>query len=84
MKNLRYRVLKQLKPIFLFLNRITGKRKCLGEQLALMELYLVFTHLLHRFTLHLPVEADPPSLQGIMGATLCPHPYEICAVHRPF
>ena len=27
-----------------------GRRICVGENLAKMELYLFFTHLLHRFT----------------------------------
>ncbi|XP_072041358.1 cytochrome P450 2U1-like [Amphiura filiformis] len=48
-----------------------GKRKCLGEQLALMELFLIFTHLLHRFSFRLP-EGAQPSLEPEMGMTLVP------------
>ena len=67
-----------------FLSLYPGKRKCLGEQLALMELYLLFTHLLHKFTLHLPEGTKPPDLQGDMGATLYPKPYQLCVDSRPF
>ncbi|XP_072045167.1 cytochrome P450 2U1-like [Amphiura filiformis] len=60
-----------------------GRRKCLGEQLALMELFLFITHLLHRFKFSLPEGAPTPSLEGIMGATLAPKYYDICATPRP-
>ncbi|XP_072042928.1 cytochrome P450 2U1-like [Amphiura filiformis] len=60
-----------------------GRRKCLGEQLALMELFLFITHLLHRFKFSLPEGAPAPSLQGVMGSTLAPSHYELCATSRP-
>ncbi|XP_072013333.1 cytochrome P450 2U1-like [Amphiura filiformis] len=58
-----------------------GKRKCLGEQLALMELFLIFTHLLHKFSFRLP-EGAQPSLEPEMGATLVPQEYKLVAVTR--
>ncbi|XP_072051725.1 cytochrome P450 2U1-like [Amphiura filiformis] len=58
-----------------------GKRKCLGEQLALMELFLIFTHLLHKFSFRLP-EGAQPSLEPEMGATLVPQEYKVVAVPR--
>ncbi|XP_072016375.1 cytochrome P450 2U1-like [Amphiura filiformis] len=58
-----------------------GKRKCLGEQLALMELFLIFTHLLHKFSFRLP-EGAQPSLEPEMGMTLVPEEYRIVAVPR--
>ena len=64
-------------------NFLAGRRKCLGEQLALMELFLFLTHLLHRFKFRLPEDAPTPCLQGIMGATLAPESYEVCAISRP-
>ncbi|XP_072014291.1 cytochrome P450 2U1-like [Amphiura filiformis] len=58
-----------------------GKRKCLGEQLALMELFLIFTHLLHKFSFCLP-EGAQPSLEPEMGTTLTPQEYKVMAVLR--
>ncbi|XP_036409838.1 cytochrome P450 2J2-like [Megalops cyprinoides] len=58
-----------------------GKRACLGEQLARMEVFLFFTSLLQKFTLSAPpgVELclDP---QG--GATMSPKPFQMCFSDR--
>ncbi|KAI4892537.1 hypothetical protein NFI96_024699 [Prochilodus magdalenae] len=58
-----------------------GKRVCLGEPLARMELFLFFTTLLQRFTFQLP-EGVEPSLEFILRATHSPKPYQLCAVPR--
>ncbi|XP_055364393.1 cytochrome P450 2J4-like [Betta splendens] len=58
-----------------------GKRVCLGEQLARMELFLFFTSLLQRFSFS-PAPGEQPSLEFILGATRCPKPYRLCAVPR--
>uniref|UniRef100_A0A672QPE5 Cytochrome P450 2J3-like n=1 Tax=Sinocyclocheilus grahami TaxID=75366 RepID=A0A672QPE5_SINGR len=64
-----------------FLPFSLGKRVCLGEQLARMELFLFFSSLLQRFTFSSPAGVEP-SLNFKMGATHCPQPYELCAVPR--
>ncbi|XP_028818306.1 cytochrome P450 2J2-like [Denticeps clupeoides] len=64
-----------------FLPFSIGKRVCLGEQLARMELFLFFTSLLQRFSFS-PPEGEEPSLEFRLGATLCPKPYKLCAVPR--
>ncbi|KAM9762852.1 cytochrome P450 2J4-like [Menidia menidia] len=58
-----------------------GKRVCLGEQLARMELFLFFTSVLQRFSLSAP-PGERPSLEFRLGATRCPQPYRLCAAPR--
>ncbi|XP_076134263.1 cytochrome P450 2J2-like [Alosa pseudoharengus] len=64
-----------------FLPFSIGKRMCLGEQLARMELFLFFTSLLQRFSFS-ALQGVEPSLEFRMGATHCPQPYQLCAVPR--
>ncbi|XP_041862599.1 cytochrome P450 2J5-like [Melanotaenia boesemani] len=58
-----------------------GKRVCLGEQLAKMELFLFFTSLLQRFSFSAP-QGDQLSLEFKLGGTRCPKPYRLCALPR--
>ncbi|NXP17131.1 CP2J2 protein, partial [Scytalopus superciliaris] len=58
-----------------------GKRACLGELLARSELFLFFTSLLQKFTFQPPPDTTL-SLQPLMGITMAPQPYKICAVPR--
>ena len=61
-----------------------GRRVCLGESLARMELFLFFTSLLQRFRFTPPpgVTEDELDLTPVVGFTLTPLPYELCAVSR--
>ncbi|XP_078578610.1 cytochrome P450 2U1-like [Branchiostoma floridae x Branchiostoma japonicum] len=59
-----------------------GGRVCLGEQLARMELFLFFSTLLQSFTFKSPEGAPPPNADGILGLTLAPHPFQLCAIPR--
>ncbi|CAH1264340.1 CYP2U1 [Branchiostoma lanceolatum] len=56
-----------------------GRRVCLGEQLARMEIFLIFTSLLQRFTFKLPEGAPKPSEEGVHGATYQPKPFMLMA-----
>ncbi|XP_049416541.1 cytochrome P450 2K1-like [Epinephelus fuscoguttatus] len=61
-----------------------GRRVCLGESLARMELFLFFTSLLQRFRFTPPpgVTEDELDLTPVVGFTLGPSPHELCAVSR--
>ena len=60
----------------------TGRRACLGEPLARMELFLFFTCLLQRFSFSVPDGHPRPSDHGILTALVAPSPYQLCAVIR--
>ncbi|XP_034394494.1 cytochrome P450 2K1-like [Cyclopterus lumpus] len=61
-----------------------GRRACLGESLARMELFLFFTSLLQRFRFTPPpgVKEEELDLTPAVGFILSPSPHELCAVSR--
>ena len=67
---------------FIFFHALTGRRVCLGENLAKMELFLFFSHLLHRFTFRKPRDSPKLCFRGVIGATNSPADYEVEAILR--
>ncbi|MBN3312958.1 CP2K1 protein, partial [Atractosteus spatula] len=61
-----------------------GRRACLGESLARMELFLFFTSLLQKFTFSPPpgVQESELDLTPVLGITLNPQPHQLCALRR--
>ncbi|KAM7115304.1 cytochrome P450 2D6 [Molossus nigricans] len=57
-----------------------GRRSCLGEPLARMELFLFFTCLLQRFSFSVPAGQPRPSSHGAYSFLVTPAPYQLCAV----
>lgn len=60
-----------------------GRRMCLGDVLARMELFLFFSSLLHTFHIQLPEGDEMPSLKGIVGVTISPNQFKVCLIPRP-
>ncbi|XP_072048700.1 cytochrome P450 2U1-like [Amphiura filiformis] len=60
----------------------TGRRICIGENLAKMELYIFFTHLLHHFTFKKPHDSKSFSLKGVTGIQHSPGPFLIEVINR--
>ncbi|XP_072041379.1 cytochrome P450 2J4-like [Amphiura filiformis] len=59
----------------------TGRRVCLGERLAKMEIFVFLTHLLNRYTFKKP-ENKPSTFEGRSGATFSPLTYHVTASPR--
>ncbi|NWI28893.1 CP2DH protein, partial [Sula dactylatra] len=65
-----------------FLPFSAGRRACLGEQLARMELFIFFTTLLQKFTFVLPEDQPRPREDGHFALVSSPHPYQVRAIPR--
>ncbi|XP_055551501.1 cytochrome P450 18a1 isoform X2 [Wyeomyia smithii] len=60
-----------------------GRRRCLGDVLARMELFLFFASIMHTFTIELPEDEPMPSLKGIIGVTISPQAFRVNLIPRP-
>lgn len=59
-----------------------GRRMCLGESLARMELFLFLSAMVQRFQFLPPDDGELPALDGILSVTYSPKPFKLRAVIR--
>ncbi|XP_078580182.1 cytochrome P450 2U1-like [Branchiostoma floridae x Branchiostoma japonicum] len=59
----------------------TGYRRCWGEQMGKMELFLFLANTLQQFTLKLPEGAEP-DFHGISTAFIYPRPFSLIVTYR--
>lgn len=58
-----------------------GKRQCLGESLARVELFMIFANLMHKFRFSVVDGQSKPSLVRKPGLTVAPQKY-LCRIER--
>ncbi|KAJ8725545.1 hypothetical protein PYW08_003728 [Mythimna loreyi] len=54
-----------------------GRRMCLGDVLARMEMFMFFSCIMHQFDVVMEDGAAPPSLEGTVGATIAPKAFRV-------
>ncbi|XP_041976933.1 cytochrome P450 18a1 [Aricia agestis] len=59
-----------------------GRRMCLGDVLARMEMFMFFSSIMHQFDIQPEEGAALPSLEGIVGATIAPQAFRVKFVPR--
>ncbi|NXF02009.1 CP2J6 protein, partial [Smithornis capensis] len=65
-----------------FLPFAIGHRVCMGELMARMELFIIFSTLLQAFTFTLPEGVKEVNSKFVFGTTMRPSPYQLCAIPR--
>lgn len=65
----------------MFLSFGAGRRRCLGEFLAKVELFLLFTSILQRCSVH-KAPGETYGMKGVFGLAMSPSPYKIIVKPR--
>ena len=59
-----------------------GRRICLGEAVAKMELFLFLTAMIKQFDFVLPDGQSVPDMEGVLGINHAPKPFKVRAIQR--
>lgn len=59
-----------------------GRRSCLGQTLAKMNLFVIASNVMHRFRLEIPKGGPAPSMEAAPGSVRYPKQYQIVARKR--
>ncbi|KAG8570480.1 hypothetical protein GDO81_011287 [Engystomops pustulosus] len=59
-----------------------GRRICVGEQLARMDLFIFFVSLLQRFEFRIPNDQPYPRHNPVFTFNFSPHPFQVCCEER--
>ncbi|XP_037973711.2 cytochrome P450 18a1 [Plutella xylostella] len=59
-----------------------GRRMCLGDVLARMEMFMFFACVMHQFDVSMEEGAAAPSLEGTVGATIAPEAFRVRFLSR--
>lgn len=59
-----------------------GRRMCLGDVLARMEMFMFFACIMHQFDMLPEPDVELPSLEGTVGATIAPEEFRVRFVPR--
>ncbi|XP_072943520.1 cytochrome P450 18a1 [Epargyreus clarus] len=59
-----------------------GRRMCLGDVLARMEMFMFFASMMHQFDVQMAAGDAAPSLEGTVGATIAPQAFRVKFVSR--
>ncbi|NXM67268.1 CP2J6 protein, partial [Serilophus lunatus] len=65
-----------------FLPFAIGHRVCMGELMARMELFIIFSTLLQAFMFTLPEGVKEVNKKFVFGTTMKPSPHQLCAIPR--
>ena len=68
--------------VTLLSSSVVGPRKCVGDNLAKMELFIYFTSVLQAFDIRIPEGMPTPSMEPNVGLNMSPKEYRISATHR--
>ena len=65
-------------------NVLSGRRSCLGESLAKMEMFLFFSAIVQNFKISAPLGEDLSleTVDGVFGMTHTPKPFRVLVTQR--